>query len=142
MGESLGGLFVVDTLLDQPSLFDDYVAISPSLWWDDRLLLNGASSRLRAADGTGRRLYLAVADEGGTMQQGVDQLREALGRSGAETIEWRYSDRSTIATHATVYHSAAEEALRWLYPAPPYDLGPTPWYMIPDAAPPEASSQP
>ncbi len=36
MGESLAGLFVIDTLLSQPSLFDDYVAISPSLWWDDR----------------------------------------------------------------------------------------------------------
>lgn len=142
MGESLAGLFVVDTLLDQPSLFNDYIAISPSLWWDDRLLLNNAASRLQAAEGTGRRLYLAVADEGGTMQQGVDQLREALGDSGAETIEWRYSDRSAIATHATIYHSAAEEALRWLYPAPPYDPGPTPWYMIPGAAPPEAGDRP
>lgn len=142
MGESLGGLFVVDTLLDQPSMFHDYVAISPSLWWDDRLFLNDAATRLQAADGAGRRLYLAVADEGGTMQQGVDMLREALGNAGARTIEWRYSDRSSIATHATVYHSAAEEALRWLYPAPPYDPGPTPWYMIPGAAPPEASIQP
>lgn len=142
MGESLGGLFVVDTLLDQPSLFHDYVAVSPSLWWDDRLPLNDAARRLRAAEGAGRRLFLAVADEGGTMQQGVDKLREALGDSRAETIEWRYSDRSSIATHATVYHSAAEEALRWLYPAPPYDPGPTPWYMIPGAAPPESSPQP
>ncbi|HEX8660528.1 MAG TPA: alpha/beta hydrolase-fold protein [Brevundimonas sp.] len=142
MGESLGGLFVVDTLLVQPSLFNDYVAISPSLWWYDRLLLKGAASRLRAADGAGRRLYLAMADEGGTMQQGVDLLREALGDSRAETIEWRYSDRSSVATHATVYHSAAEEALRWLYPAPPYDPGPTPWYMIPGAAPPQASTRP
>ena len=142
MGESLGGLFVVDTLLDQPSLFHDYVAISPSLWWDDRLPLNDAAGRLRAAAGEGRRLYLAMADEGGTMQQGVDQLRQALGDSGAETIEWRYSDRSSIATHATVYHGAAEEALRWLYPAPPYDPGPTPWYMIPGAVPAEASTRP
>lgn len=139
MGESLGGLFVVDTLLDQPSMFHDYVAISPSLWWDDRLLLNDAATRLRAADGAGRRLYLAVADEGGTMQQGVDLLRAALGESRAETMEWRYSDRSSVATHATIYHSAAEEALRWLYAAPPYDPGPTPWYMVPGAAPPEAS---
>lgn len=142
MGESLGGLFVVDTLLHQPSLFHDYVAISPSLWWDDRQLLNGAAGRLRAADGAGRRLYLALADEGGTMQQGVDLLRQALGASGAETIEWRYSDRSEVATHATIYHGAAEEALRWLYPAPPYDPGPTPWYMIPGASPPEASVPP
>lgn len=142
MGESLGGLFVVDTLMNQPTLFDDYVAISPSLWWDDRRPLQDVGSLLRASEGTGRRLYLAVADEGGTMQEGVDLLRTALGQSGAGTIEWRYADRSSIATHATIYHSAAEEALRWLYPAPPYDPGPTPWYMIQGAAPPEAGVQP
>lgn len=142
MGESLGGLFVVDTLLDQPSLFHDYVAISPSLWWDDRLPLHDVANRLRAANGTGRRLYLAMADEGGTMQQGVDLLRAALGESRTETIEWLYADRSSVATHSTIYHSSAEEALRWLYPAPPYDPGPTPWYMIPGAAPPEAGDPP
>lgn len=32
MGESLAGLFVVDTLLEAPTLFDDYIAVSPSLW--------------------------------------------------------------------------------------------------------------
>ncbi|WP_054439256.1 alpha/beta hydrolase [Novosphingobium sp. ST904] len=37
MGESLAGLFVVDTLLNDPTLFGDYVAVSPSLWWDDRV---------------------------------------------------------------------------------------------------------
>ena len=142
MGESLAGLFVVDTLLNQPSLFHDYVAISPSLWWDDRRSLHDAANRLRAFGGTGRRLYLAVADEGGTMQEGVDLLRTALAPSDAETIEWRYSDRSSIATHATIYHSAVEEALRWLYPAPPYDPGPTPWYMIRGAAPPEEDVEP
>ncbi len=142
MGESLGGLFVIDTLMEQPSLFHDYVAISPSLWWDDRRPLLDAGSRLMAAEGLGRRLYLAVADEGGTMQQGVDLLRTALADSRAETIEWRYSDRSSVATHATIYHSAAEEALRWLYPAPPYDAGPTPWFMIEGAAPPAASDPP
>lgn len=142
MGESLGGLFVVDTLMNQPSLFHDYVAISPSLWWDDRRPMHDAAIHLTAAKGTGRRLYLAVADEGGTMQEGVDLLRRALGDSRTDAIEWRYSDRSSIATHATIYHSAAEEALRWLYPTPPYDPGPTPWYMIEGAAPPEARSQP
>lgn len=138
MGESLAGLFVIDTLLSQPSLFDDYVAISPSLWWDDRRPLQRADARLAQGEAMGRRLYLAMADEGGTMQDGVDILRRALADVPQAKIAWRYTDHSPIATHATVYHGAAEEALRWLYPAPPYDSGPTPWYMIEGAAPPAA----
>src|SRR3546814_12202360 len=35
MGESLAGLFVIDTLLRQADLFHDSVAVRPSLWWDD-----------------------------------------------------------------------------------------------------------
>ena len=31
IGESLAALFVVETLLEEPALFDDYIAISPSM---------------------------------------------------------------------------------------------------------------
>lgn len=140
MGESLAGLFVIDTLLKQPDLFHDFVAISPSLWWDDRRPMRDAAARLSAHDVSGRRLYLAMADEGGTMQDGVDMLRAALARQPGAKLTWRYSDRSASATHSTIYHGAAEEALRWLYPAPPYDPGPAPWYMIEGASPPPAAS--
>jgi predicted alpha/beta superfamily hydrolase len=136
MGESLAGLFVVDTLLSDPTLFNDYVAISPSLWWDDRRPLAHLDRTTKFSAVADARLYLAMADEGGTMQVGVDQLRSFLATRPAANITVRYADFSKTATHSTVYHRAAEEALRWLYPAPPYDYGPTPWYMIEGASPP------
>jgi len=40
VGISLGGLFVLDSLLQEPELFDRYIAISPSIWWADKYLLN------------------------------------------------------------------------------------------------------
>jgi predicted alpha/beta superfamily hydrolase len=138
MGESLAGLFVVDTLLSAPDLFHDHVAISPSLWWDNRRPMREAASRASALDMSDRRLYLAVANEGGTMQDGVDLLRTALAVLPSDRLTWLYSDRSAGSTHGTVYHGAAEEALRWLYPTPPYDTGPTPWFMIEGASPPPA----
>ncbi len=142
MGESLAGLFVVDTLLSRPQLFHDYVAISPSLWWDDRQPMRVASRRLQGVRPIGRRLYLAVADEGGTMQDGIDLLRSALAALPAQTVAVMYSDRSASDTHSTIYHSAAERALRWLYATPPYVTGPTPWYMIDGANPVAPSGDP
>jgi uncharacterized protein len=136
MGESLAGLFVVNTLLNQPALFNDYVAISPSLWWDDRRAFRALNQAAALPHMRGRRLYLAMADEGGTMQDGVDQLRTWLATLPEGIIELRYADHSRIATHATIYHRAAEEALRWLYPQPPYGNGERPWYMIDGAEPP------
>ena len=140
MGGSLAGLFVIDTLLNEPALFTDYVAISPSLWWDDRRALRtGLSERLSRA--AGKRLFVAVADEGGTMQDGVDRLRAAVAALPPGRVTLRYADHGRSATHGTVYHRAAEEALRWLYPAEPDDAGPTPWFMIEGASPPAVTAR-
>jgi hypothetical protein len=139
MGESLGGLFVTNTLLTQPELFNDYVAISPSLWWDDRRGLRHLRTGTTRPQLRGKRLFLAIADEGGTMQDGVNLLRDYLSALPSGSVEVSYADYSASATHATIYHRAAEMALRWLYPAPPYPRGPMPWYMIEGAEPPSPS---
>lgn len=39
MGHSFGGQFTLHTLFAMPDAFDNYVAISPSIWYGDRLLL-------------------------------------------------------------------------------------------------------
>lgn len=39
-GWSLGGLFTVYTFLEHPDDFSAYLAISPSLWWDNDLFVN------------------------------------------------------------------------------------------------------
>jgi hypothetical protein len=135
IGESLAGLFVVDTLLNEPRLFDDYVAISPSLWWDDRALTKGAANLLQHDDATRHRLALAVGNEGGTAQKGIDELLRAL-RQHADRFDVHCFDLSATDTHATIYHAAALDALRWLYPAPTPEYGPTPWFMIEGASPP------
>lgn len=63
VGESLAGLFVVETFLLQPDLFDTYIAFDPSLWWNDRKLVDGAAERIRARPKLEKTLYLASSDE-------------------------------------------------------------------------------
>jgi uncharacterized protein len=135
MGESLAGLFVADTLLEEPKLFDDYIAISPSLWWDGGRVAAEASSKLAASPLAGRRLYMAIANEGGTMQAGVDTLRAAVAIAAPEGFEFIFSDRSASETHATIYHGEALTAFRRLYPMPPWE-GEAPWWMTAGGAPP------
>src|SRR4051794_12743592 len=48
VGESLAGLFVVETFFLEPDLFDAYIAIDPSLWWNKHKLVEEAAGRLRA----------------------------------------------------------------------------------------------
>jgi uncharacterized protein len=40
-GYSLGGLFTLNALFDDPGAFNAYVAASPSIWWNNRAVLAG-----------------------------------------------------------------------------------------------------
>lgn len=48
-GHSFGGLFVLDTLLEEPQSFSAYIASSPSLWWGEALLPERLEARPRPA---------------------------------------------------------------------------------------------
>ena len=128
MGESLAGLFVIDTLLEAPESFDDYIAISPSLWWDGTNFTGAARGKLDDHPDGERRLYLALADEGGMMEIGVDILRAALSDVGQDVIDFSFHDFSATHNHATIYHTAALDAFRTLYAEPEFEFD-TPWWM-------------
>jgi predicted alpha/beta superfamily hydrolase len=52
MGDSLGGLFALDVLLNHPGSFGTFVIGSPSIWWNGRAVLAGEADfarRLTAA---------------------------------------------------------------------------------------------
>jgi len=39
VGHSFGGFFTLYTMFNRPSAFQNYLAFSPSVWWNDRSLL-------------------------------------------------------------------------------------------------------
>ncbi|MFN3931177.1 MAG: alpha/beta hydrolase [Brevundimonas sp.] len=117
MGESLGGLFVVETFLKEPQLFDAYVAVSPSLWWDGGRLARQAGAHLRDHSNDPRTLILTLGDEGTEMQAPMDVLVANLRDHALPGLTWDFTPRPTE-SHATIYHGAALDAFRRLYPAP------------------------
>ncbi len=118
MGESLAGLFVVETLFEAPQLFDDYIAVSPSLWWENMKYGREARSYLRRLPTGPRRLYLTLADEGYRHERGVDQLVAALKTSAPAGLQWMYVPQGSSETHASIYHGAALDAWRAFYGTP------------------------
>lgn len=45
-GHSLGGLFVLGVMFKHPEAFNDYVASSPSIWWDNKSVLKDEAAFL------------------------------------------------------------------------------------------------
>jgi len=118
IGESLAALFVVDEFLNHPADFDRYIAISPSLWWGGQALAKSADAKLALPDQPPRTLWLSIADEGGTMQGGVDMLVAALNAHPNRAVTWTYASYPAE-KHGAIYHPAATRAIREVFPAPP-----------------------
>jgi len=60
IGHSYGGLFTINTLLKHPELFSNYLAIDPSLDWDDQKLLLEAEEILQTKDYHGKSLFMSL----------------------------------------------------------------------------------
>lgn len=116
IGESLAGLFVLETLLKEPDLFGTGIAIDPSLWWNREQLVQDLVQHSSAL--AGHRLFIASADKDGNtapIRRFVQQLR----RLRPAGLDWHYQPMAGEG-HATVYHPAALIAMRRLLkPAQP-----------------------
>jgi hypothetical protein len=108
VGESLAGLFVVETFLLEPGLFDRYLALSPSLWWNDTELLRRAGDLLAANDATGRTLYLASADEPEIVAAAA-ALADTVRARAPKGLTLHHEPRPDL-QHATIYRGAAPGA--------------------------------
>ncbi len=62
VGHSFGGLLAIHTLLNKPDLFNAYVAIDPSLWWDNEQLAKKAITAFQQKKFPAKPLYIAIAN--------------------------------------------------------------------------------
>ena len=112
VGESLAGLFVIETLLLEPELFDTYIAFDPSLWWNDGALVRTAAERTNRKSSARKALYFASSDEKGIIE-GTQKLAAVL-RAAPSWLDWRYVPMPEE-KHSTIYHPAALKAFRAVF---------------------------
>jgi hypothetical protein len=112
VGESLAGLFVVETFLLDPDLFDTYMAFDPSLWWNSQKLVNDAGERLRARPTLAKTLYLASS--GDDIVEATQRFADVLGKNAPSGVRWYY-ERMPDEKHSTIYHPAALKAFRVVF---------------------------
>ncbi|KKO06207.1 hypothetical protein LCGC14_0066250 [marine sediment metagenome] len=56
IGQAFGGLLATEILLTEPELFDNYILISPSLWWDNAFLVTANTTNILPKT----KIYMAV----------------------------------------------------------------------------------
>lgn len=87
IGQSLGGLLAVEILLKKPTLFDNYMIVSPSLWWDNESLLTKAPELLATQSAIKASVYICVGSEGKQMEQDANRLLSTLQTTRKKGLE-------------------------------------------------------
>lgn len=113
IGESLAGLFVTETLLLQPNLFDYYIAFDPSLWWNDHQLVKNAANHLTNNSFDSKRYWFASSNASDIFKH-TNSLATAISSQNAVRLVWKYESRPTE-THATIFKATKVEALLWMF---------------------------
>ncbi|MGO4720829.1 alpha/beta hydrolase [Stenotrophomonas sp. 2MCAF14_2] len=116
IGESLAGLFVIETLLQEPAMFNSYIALDPSLWWNHGALLSGAGKQVPSVARSGARLFLASSGQPELAASSARLAALLQQASPATLVKYQPLPEET---HATIYHPAALQGLRTLFPVPP-----------------------
>jgi predicted alpha/beta superfamily hydrolase len=112
VGESLAGLFVIETFLLEPDLFDTYIAIDPSLWWNDGALVQSAPARLHAQAKPNESLWFSNSGE--ERGDGTERFAAALQASALPGLKWHFEPMREE-KHSTIYHPAALKAFRQVF---------------------------
>ena len=130
IGHSFGGLLVLNTLVHHTALFENYVAIDPSMDWDDEKLLKEAHEAFAQPRFTGRKLFVASANATGldsvlaakdAFTRSKWKLRQELARNPGNGLRSAFRNYPTD-THNSVTILATYDALNYLFQ--PYALSP------------------
>ncbi len=117
IGQSFGGLLATEILFRKSTLFDTYLIVSPSLWWNDGSLLDAP---LPKAFPRPVRVYIAVGKEGLTpsekphvMEVDANLLAEKIRNAKIPEMKL-FFDYLPEENHATILHQAVLNAFRQL----------------------------
>ena len=109
LGESLSGLFVMETFFLAPHIFDVYIAFDPSLWWNDHYLVKSAKDHLEKFTSQNKVLWFAGSDAT-DISLYTKELAKILQSQNLSNLEWTYSDEPNE-QHHTIFRATKEKAL-------------------------------
>lgn len=129
IGHSMGGLIAMNILLKHTGMFNYYVVLDPSMWWDGEKLLEQSKTILANKNFENKSLFLAVAN---TMDKDMDVaqikrdtsvktvlIRPSLtladyinaNKQNKLRFDWKYYKDHD---HMSVFPSSAYDALKFI----------------------------
>ena len=110
IGESLAGLFVVETFMLDHQMFDYYIAIDPSVWFNEHYLVENFETLTKDNKYNNKKIGFASSDDEDISKYNK-QLEEKV-KNKKPVFSWKYSDEPSE-QHNTIFRATKEKALIW-----------------------------
>lgn len=130
IGHSLGGLTVMNILTNHTNVFNSYIAIDPSMWWDHQKFLEETTHKLASKNLANVSLFLGVAN---TMEADMNivkarkdttvftrhirailDLNDFLGKNKKSNLNYQYKYYNDD-NHGSVPLIATYDGLRFIF---------------------------
>lgn len=113
-GHSFGGLFAVHAMITKTRLFNSYIAVSPSLQWENFEALKRTEDFLKNQKELNVTLYTSLGNEPGGIGESFDKFREALAKTNIKGFQWQ-AERMDDEDHGSVVLRSHYDGLRKIY---------------------------
>ena len=113
-GHSLGGLFAIHAMISKPGLFQSWVAVSPSLQWENAEALKRAEEFLKNTKELKGTLFVSLGHEPGAIGDSFESFNELLSKSKIKNFEWK-SEHMTDEDHGSLVLRSHYAGLRKVF---------------------------
>lgn len=122
-GHSFGGLFAVHAMLTRPELFNAYIAVSPSLQWDNFVSIDRAKEFFKNRKDYNRTLFVSLGNEPGDIGDAFNLFRDVLAKQQTKGFSWeavKHDDEDHGSVVLRSHYAGLRKAFEgWRYPRDP-----------------------
>jgi predicted alpha/beta superfamily hydrolase len=116
VGHSFGGVFAMHAFLNDPDLFDAYIAIDPSFWYKNQMQIKSAQNEFLKAKNWNKSIFISGREGGGMKDMAITPMEKVLKSSAPAGLNWKvvaYSDED----HGSVTFKSVYDGLRYIFDA-------------------------
>lgn len=114
IGHSFGGVFAIHALLNDPDLFDAYIAIDPSFWYKNLMQVKSAKTEFTKTKNWNKPVFISGREGSGMRDMGITAMEEVLKSSAPKDMKWKivsYADED----HGSVPFKSVYDGLRYIF---------------------------
>jgi predicted alpha/beta superfamily hydrolase len=114
IGHSYGGVFAMHVLLNDPDLFDAYIAIDPSFWYKRQMQVISAQAEFQKAKNWNKPIYISGREGEGMDGMGITAMEKVLKTSSPAALKWKITAYPNE-DHGSVTFKSVYDGLRYIF---------------------------